>query len=70
MELLGKEILSEQACFSKKDLAVKGGDLIAEGFSPGRELGTILNSLLEEVIAERLPNEKQALIDYAKSIKQ
>ena len=70
MELLGKEILSEQACFSKKDLAVKGGDLIAEGFSPGRELGTILNSLLEEVIAERLPNKKQALIDYAKSIKQ
>ncbi len=69
MEKLGKEILSEQACFSKKDLAVKGGDLIAEGFTPGRELGLILDRLLEEVIAEHLPNEKQALLDWARSIK-
>ena len=42
--------------------------MIAEGFFPGKELGIILNQLLEEVIAEHLPNEKQQLLDYAKSI--
>ena len=70
MEQIGKDILEEQACFSKKDLAVKGGDLISEGFSPGKELGSILDTLLEEVIAEHLPNDKQTLIEYAKKITQ
>ncbi len=68
IEQIGTEIIEEQACFSLKDLAVNGNDLIAEGFFPGKELGIILNQLLEEVIAEHLPNEKQQLLDYAKSI--
>ena len=60
------EILQEDACLSIKDLAVSGNDLISAGFTPGPNLGKILNWLLERVQDETLPNEKQALLDACK----
>ena len=38
-----------------------GHDLMALGYS-GREIGKCLNHLLEQVIDEKLPNEKNALL--------
>ncbi len=69
IEQIGNEILQEQTCFSLKDLAVKGGDLIAIGFEPGKEIGIVLKKLLDAVIAERIPNEKEQLINFAKGLK-
>ena len=63
-----EEILQEDACLSIKDLAVSGNDLIAAGFDPGPALGNALNWLLEQVQDEKLPNEKQALLDACKTI--
>ena len=60
-----EEIRTEDACLSLKDLAVKGGDLMALGIT-GREIGTTLNTLLEQVLEEALPNEKQALLDHVR----
>ena len=48
-----------------KDLAVNGNDLLALGYQ-GKAIGETLNALLEGVLDETLPNERQALLDRAK----
>lgn len=58
------ELKAEDACLSLKDLAVNGNDLMALGYR-GKAIGICLNALLEQVIEERLPNEKKALLDWA-----
>jgi len=59
------EIIEEQQCFSLKDLAVDGRDLIAIGITEGTEIGTTLKKLLELVINEDIENEKDALLRRA-----
>ena len=54
-------LLQEDACLHIKDLAVNGHDLMALGIS-GRQIGRQLEQLLEWVLEERLPNEKEALL--------
>ena len=61
------EIEAENACLTMKDLAVNGRDLMTLGFAPGKALGNCLQSLLEQVVDERLPNEKAALLTAAKN---
>ena len=56
------EILDEKECFTLKDLAVSGSDLINEGMAPGPELGETLNKLLELVIEGRVDNNRDALL--------
>lgn len=55
------EIRREDACLSLKDLAVNGHDLMVLGIT-GKEIGIQLNRLLEKVIEEELPNEKETLL--------
>ncbi len=62
------EIYRENGCLGLKDLAVKGNDLMALGFS-GKEIGLLLNMLLEQVLEENLPNERQALLAWAEKEK-
>lgn len=64
---LMQEILNEDACFSLKDLAVNGKDLIALGVKEGKQIGALLNLLLDKVIASQLPNSKDALLEYVTS---
>ncbi len=61
-------ILAQQQCFSLKDLAVKGDDLIAAGIEPGPELGRVLNELLEAVIDGECENDREALLELARNI--
>ncbi len=60
-EEMARDILAENVCLSLKDLAVKGQDLIALGYT-GPAIGQKLNQLLEQVLDEQLPNEKTALL--------
>lgn len=62
-----EEIKSEDGCFSLKDLAVNGNDLIKIGFS-GRTIGLMLNWLLEQVMEETLPNERSVLLAWAEQV--
>ena len=62
--MLNMEILSGN-CFSLKQLAVKGNDLLTLGIT-GKAVGTALETLLELVIDEKLPNDKATLLNYAK----
>lgn len=63
---LMQEILDEQACFSLKDLAVNGKDIMdLLSIKPGKQVGEILKALLDEVIDEKLTNDKVVLLGRA-----
>lgn len=61
-EALALSLAEEGACLSLKDLAVNGRDLAALGLR-GPEIGEKLEFLLEAVIRERVPNQRQALLE-------
>ncbi len=61
-------IRAADTCLSLKTLAVKGDDLIALGVPAGKRIGEILNALLEDVLDERLPNEKEPLLRAAEKL--
>lgn len=65
IEAMMREILEEQQCFSLRDLAVNGRDIMELGIVPGPEIGRVLEALLEEVIEGRLPNEREKLLNKA-----
>jgi len=56
------EILELRQCFSLRDLAIDGNDLIAIGMPEGIQVGKVLDSLLEMVINESVKNEKDELL--------
>lgn len=62
-----EEILRQQQCFSLKDLAVSGRDLLDAGVAPGPEVGRVLERLLDSVIEERCANEKETLMAMVES---
>lgn len=59
------EMDREAAVPTLRDLAVKGGDLMALGLS-GRALGQCLDALLEQVVEENIPNTREALLVFAR----
>lgn len=69
IEEIAKEAQRESSCFSLKSLSVNGRDLIEAGFPEGREIGKILQYLLESVIDGKCENEKEALLSYAKKFR-
>ena len=63
---LYRNALRNKECVTLKDLAVTGTDLINLGLAPGKELGTLLNELLDMVIEDPAWNQKGKLCDYVK----
>ena len=63
--VLMTEILEQEKCFSLKDLAINGKDIISLGVPQGKQIGVILHELLEEVILDTLPNEHDVLLRKA-----
>ena len=57
-------LLAADACFSLRDLAVNGSDLLALGLR-GRAVGAALQACLDAVMDERVANEREALLAYA-----
>lgn len=64
IRVLLEEIRAENACLTLKDLAVNGQDMLALGLK-GPQIGKTLNALLDAVLEERLPNDREALLRYA-----
>ena len=58
---IGREILEKEECFSLKNLAINGNDLISLGYK-GKEIGEILNYLLSVVIDGKEENNKEKLL--------
>lgn len=66
IEEILEEVLSKESCFTLKDLAVNGNDLISIGYKSGRALGAALQGLLDCVIGEEVNNNKDDLLKMAK----
>lgn len=63
-----EEIRQEKACLHLKDLAVSGRDLLATGVKEGPQVGTVLRTLLQMVIEEQIPNEREHLLNAVKKL--
>lgn len=66
MREIYQEILISEECVTLRQLAVNGGDLLRLGMQPGRQVGDMLNELLELVIDNPEMNNKEILCDYVK----
>ena len=60
--------LEKKNALSLKDLAINGNDLMDAGFEKGRQLGLILNQLLDCVIEDPQMNDKEKLLEVAKNM--
>lgn len=60
------EIINSKECFNIKDLKINGKDLIDIGVTKGKDIGLILNFLLEKVIEEPSINNKDHLLKISK----
>lgn len=63
-----EEILQRKECVSLKTLAVTGSDLIKDGMQPGKELGIVLQKLLELVIEYPEYNTKEKLLELRREL--
>ena len=62
-----QRILEENQCVSLKTLAINGKDLIDQaGMKPGKELGEVLNELLDLVTEDPARNTREYLLKAAK----
>jgi len=62
---LYEEIMAKGECVSLKELKINGKDLIEAGFTPGKELGELLNRLLNEVLEDPNKNDRETLLNMA-----
>ena len=63
-----EEIIENKQCVSLKELAVTGSDLIADGMMPGKEIGHVLQLLLEQVLEKPELNDKETLLRLRKEM--
>lgn len=63
------DIISQNLCYSLKNLEINGSDLISLGVPQGMEVGRILSLLLNEVIDDKYPNKHWVLMNRARLIK-
>ena len=63
---LHKEVVANGDCVSLKQLAVNGKDIIELGVMPGKQLGEMLEQLLQKVLDNPTLNQKEILLSLAK----
>ncbi|MBF8983517.1 CCA tRNA nucleotidyltransferase [Lutibacter sp. B2] len=63
---LCRKVINEKQPISVKDLDINGYDLIQLGITRGKEMGVLLNDLLEKVLDNPALNEKELLINEVK----
>lgn len=68
-ESLFAQCIEENLCCTVRQLAVNGRDAAALGFE-GAQIGNALQSALEEVIAERVENTRDEILEYLKKISE
>lgn len=63
-----RRLVAENACMTVSALAVNGDDLMEIGYI-GKDIGICLNNMLELIIDEKLQNDREKLLDYAREMK-
>lgn len=62
-EAVYNQIIENGDCLSLKELAVTGADLISAGMKPGKELGDVLERMLQDVLENPEWNKKEILLN-------
>ncbi len=70
LKALYQEILRDKECLTLKDLAVNGQDLMAAGVQPGKQIGQILNAMLQDVLEYPEHNDKEHLLQRVKEFSE
>lgn len=68
IEGLYEEVCRQGDAVNLKDLAITGADLIAQGMKPGREIGVVLQKLLDIVLEDPTLNTPEQLLEISKKI--
>ncbi len=68
VEGIFEEVITANSCLSLHDLAVGGEDLIRLGIPQGKQIGVVLNRLLEMVLNEETENNRDALLASLRNI--
>lgn len=63
LRVVYNEIIEQDQCFSLKDLALNGRDIIAIGVPVGKKIGIVLDMLLDKVIDNAELNNKETLTE-------
>jgi putative nucleotidyltransferase with HDIG domain len=63
-----ERVQTEESALSLKDLAVNGNDLMENGIPAGKQLGAILQKLMEIVLEHPEENERAHLLEIAKNV--
>lgn len=58
-------VIEQEQCFSMKDLAIRGKDVISLGVPEGKIVGDTLRHILNMVINGEIPNEIEVQMDVA-----
>jgi tRNA nucleotidyltransferase (CCA-adding enzyme) len=66
IRLVMKDVIAKAQCFTLKDLAISGNDILSLGVEEGPRIGKILNYLLGEVLDGTLENIHEILVEEAK----
>ena len=64
VEAAAQAVLREGQCFSLKQLAVTGCDLLQLGIPQGPQVGALLEQLVQAVIDGQVENQKETLLAY------
>ncbi len=62
------EIVAAGDCLRIKDLKINGKDLIAMGVPQGQQIGAILNAIFDEVVENPSLNDRETLLNKARSM--
>lgn len=65
---LAEQIIQNDECYSLKQMKINGKDLMDIGITDGRHISRVLDSLLEMIINDEIPNDKNTLINSASKI--
>lgn len=66
LEQVGKEIIAEECCLKRSDLAVNGKDMLDLGYQ-GKIISNALDFVLDAVLDETIPNDREAILAYLRS---
>lgn len=62
------KIIAEKQCLSLKDLALNGKDLLDIGFPQGKNIGEVLQRLLDAVLEQPELNDRNRLLEMARKL--
>lgn len=68
-QALYETVLADGDCISLKQLAVSGRDILALGVGQGRQIGEILDLLLEQVLEDPAKNDRTYLLEQVQQIR-